>query len=109
MVQKLRIQDAIEEIDGRPYHPVELARVNAQLVRLAFFKGDYHWHKHQNEEELFLVHTGEIVLQVEGQEDLVLGEGELAVVPTGVSHRPRSDEGAYVLMFEPARLVSTGD
>ena len=88
---------------------MELARVNDQVLRLALFKGDYHWHKHEAADELFFVFKGRMTLQLEGHPDQPLDEGEMAVVPMGVSQRPVSSEGAYVLMFEPAGLKSRGD
>ena len=109
MIPRTSIEDGIKEIDGRPYHPVDVARVNDQVVRLALFKGDYHWHSHQEEDELFFVLRGKMTLQLEDHPDLTLNEGEMAVVPKGIKHRPVSDEGAYVLMFEPAGLKSKGD
>lgn len=91
-----------------PWSPVELARVNDQIVRIALFQGEYHWHVHENEEELFLVHEGEIIIQMKGQPDLVLKSGDIGVVPKGVEHCPKSAGKSYVLMFEPLELKSSG-
>ncbi len=96
------------EIDG-PWSPVEVARVNDQVLRMALFLGEYHWHKHTSEDELFYVYRGTIVIQVKGHEDVTLSAGELAVVPRGVEHRPVSQGPSYVIMFEPYVLRSVGD
>jgi mannose-6-phosphate isomerase-like protein (cupin superfamily) len=77
---------------------------------MALFKGEFHWHNHENEDELFYVIRGRITIHMERPfPDIVLGEGEMAVVPKGVEHCPVSDEDSYVLMFEPASLQSAGD
>ena len=103
------LDDKIKEIAGRPWHPVEVARTNDQAVRLALFKGEYNWHKHDNEDELFYVVKGEITIQMKPtRKNIILKKGQIAVVPKGTEHRPKSD-GAYVLMFESASLRSKGD
>ena len=107
-VVKLSLANKIEEID-KPWSPMEVAQVNDQVVRLAKIQGEYHWHKHTNEDELFYVLRGEIILQLQDQPDISLREGEMAVVAKGVEHCPRSEGVSYVLMFEPQALVSPGD
>ena len=107
-VVKLSLAGKIEEID-KPWSTVEVALVNDQAVRLAMFQGEYHWHKHTNEDELFYVLKGEMILQLEDQPDISLTEGEMAVVPKGLEHCPRSEGVSYILMFEPQALVSPGD
>lgn len=102
------MQEKIEKIGNRAWHPVEVARVNDQVVRLALFKGEYHWHKHEKEDELFYVLEGEVTIQMRSRPDLVLKKGEMAVVPKGVEHCPKSS-GAYILMFEPFVLESQGE
>ena len=110
MIPVTAIADGIDRIAGRPYHPIDLARVNDQVVRMALLKGEYHWHNHENEDELFYVIRGRITIQMgPPYSDIALSEGEMAVVPRGVEHCPVSDEDSYVLMFEPASLQSAGD
>jgi len=107
-VVKLSLAEKIEEID-KPWSTVEVALVNDQAVRLAKIQGEYHWHKHTNEDELFYVLKGEMILQLEDQPDISLTEGEMAVVPKGLEHCPRSEGVSYILMVEPQALVSRGD
>jgi len=107
-VVKLSLAEKIEEIDN-PWSTVEVALVNDQAVRLAKIQGEYHWHKHTNEDELFYVLKGEMILQLEDQPDISLTEGEMAVVPKGLEHCPRSEGVSYILMVEPQALVSRGD
>jgi quercetin dioxygenase-like cupin family protein len=108
MISAISLRDKIEEID-QPWSPIEVARVNDQVVRMSLVKGEYHWHKHTNEDELFYVYKGKIVIQLKGQEDIPLQEGEIAVIPRGMEHRPKSVEPSYVLVFEPYVLKSRGD
>ena len=72
MVPKINLKDKIKEINGRPWFPVEIARVNDQVVRMALVKGEYHWHRHANEDELFYVLQGKIIIQMKDYPDLIL-------------------------------------
>ena len=92
-----------------PWSPVDVAYINDQVIRLALFHGEYHWHRHGEEDELFYVVKGGITIRLRSQPDVVLGEGQLCVVPKGVEHRPESPEPSVVLLFEPRALKSRGD
>ena len=94
---------------SQPWSPVDVARVNDQVVRLALIKGKYHWHLHEGEDELFYVLDGEVTIEVEGQPDVQLRQGEMAVIPKRTLHRPTSQEPSHILMFEPLVLKSRGD
>jgi mannose-6-phosphate isomerase-like protein (cupin superfamily) len=104
----IRLDEKLGEVE-KPWCPIELARCNGQIVRLAKFNGTYHWHSHAEEDELFFVYRGAITIQVRGKPDLVLREGEWGMVPKGTEHCPKSDGDSYVLMIEPATLQSSGD
>ena len=108
MIAKINLEEKAAEID-KPWSPVDIARVNDQVVRMAMIEGEYHWHKHTNEDELFFVYDGEIIIQLRGQPDVTLHEGEMAVVPKGVEHCPKSAGPSYILVFERHALVSSGD
>ncbi|OVE79368.1 mannose-6-phosphate isomerase [bacterium G20] len=107
MPPKINLEEKIKEIDGRPWYPLEITRANNQVVRIALMKGEYHWHKHE-EDEIFYVVRGNLTIQIEDQLDIILDEGEVAVVPKGLKHCPKSREDTYVLMFEPLTLQSGG-
>ncbi len=110
VIPVVALGDGVSRIAGRPYTPIDLSRVNDQVVRLALIKGEYHWHHHEKEDELFYVITGRITIQMNSPyADITLTEGEMAVIPQGVEHCPLSDEESYVLMFEPASLQSAGE
>ncbi len=86
-----------------------LCKVNDSLVRLGIFLGEYHWHKHDREDEFFLTLEGTLLLDVEGRETLELGAQQGCVVPAGVMHRTRAPQKAVVLMIETVGVVPTGD
>ncbi len=92
-----------------PWSPVDVAYINDQVIRLALFHGEYHWHRHAEEDELFYVVKGGITIRLRAQPDVVLGEGQLCVVPKGVEHRPESPGPSVVLLFEPRALKSMGN
>ena len=109
MIPVIKIEDVIKKIDGRQWYPMDVAQVNDQVVRLALVKGEYHWHKHIAEDELFYVLKGHLVIQLRDEPDLSLYEGQMTVIPKGVEHCPKSEEETYILMFEPFKLESKGD
>ena len=90
------------------WSPVDVAYVNDQVLRAALFHGEYHWHKHDDEDELFFVYRGSIRIMLEN-ETVQLDTGQLCVIPKGVMHKPESDEPSVVILFEPRRLKSRGD
>jgi mannose-6-phosphate isomerase-like protein (cupin superfamily) len=92
----------------RAWSPVEVLAVGDYVARLAMFEGAYHWHSHQDQDELFLVVEGEITIDTEDG-PVRLKAGQAAVVPRGVEHRPRAEIRSTVLMFEPKALRSEGD
>ena len=92
-----------------PWSPLDVAYINDQVIRMALFQGEYHWHRHAEEDELFYVVKGCITIRLRDQSDVVLGEGQLCVVPKGVEHRPESPRPSVVLLFEPRALKSRGD
>ena len=92
----------------RPWDPKIIGELNGQHVKLARLDGEFIWHSHQNEDELFLVLEGSLRLEFRDGE-VTLGPGEIYIVPRGVEHRPVARDSAHVLMFEPASTVNTGD
>lgn len=98
----------IQQLD-KPWAPIEIAKVNDQVIRLALYDGEFPMHKHSNADELFFVFKGQIRIRVKGQPAITLGEGQMTVIPRNVEHSPQSIEPSYVLMFEPKILNTTGD
>ena len=85
-----------------------LCKVNESVVRLGVMQGEYHWHKHENDDEFFFVLDGHFIIDLQGRSvDLQAREG--FVVPKGVVHRTRAPDRAVILMVETAAIVPTGD
>lgn len=90
------------------WSPRIVAELNGQHVKLVKFRGEFVWHHHEHEDELFLVHRGRF--RMEFRDRVVeLGPGEMIVVPRGVEHRPVADDEVEVLLFEPAGTLNTGN
>ena len=85
-----------------------LCKVNDSVVRLGVMQGEYHWHKHDNDDEFFFVLEGHFIIDLEGR-SVDLRQQQGFVVPKGVLHRTRAPERAIILMVETAAIVPTGD
>jgi mannose-6-phosphate isomerase-like protein (cupin superfamily) len=107
MLDKINLAEKFSRITEywKPYIAGEL---NGQLVKLDKLKGEFVWHHHENEDEMFLVVKGRF--RIEFREKTVwLDEGEFIVVPRGVEHKPVADEEAWIVLFEPASTLNTGN
>ena len=90
------------------WHPRIVGELNDSYVKLAKLKGEFVWHKHDQEDELFLVVKGSLVIRLRDR-DLHIGEGEFAIIPRGVEHLPVAAEEVWVVLLEPKTTVNTGD
>jgi mannose-6-phosphate isomerase-like protein (cupin superfamily) len=90
------------------WRPRVVGELNGQQVKLAKLKGKFVWHHHQDEDELFLVLKGRLVLRLP-EAEVVLDEGEFFIVPRGVEHQPVAEDEVHVLFFEPATTLNTGN
>ena len=91
------------------WSPKIVGELNDQLVKLVKFKGDFLWHRHENEDELFLVLHGKMIMHLRDQEDIVLNEGEFFIVPRKTEHKPFAEQECQVMLFEPKTTLNTGD
>ncbi len=90
------------------WRPKVIARLNGQEVKIVKVEGEFPWHRHEREDEFFLVWKGRF--RVEFRDRIVeMGPGECVLVPRGVEHRTCADREAQVLCFEPAGVLNTGD
>ena len=90
------------------WDPKIVAELNGQHVKLVKLLGEFVWHSHENEDELFLVLAGELRIELRDRE-VRLCEGECVVIPRGVEHKPIAEEEVHVLLLEPATTVNTGN
>ncbi len=91
-----------------PWYNQTLCQVNDSVVRVGVVKGEYHWHKHDNDDEFFYVVDGKLLIDLEG-ETVELTPGKGYVVSKGVMHRTRAPEKTVMLMVENAGIIPTGD
>ncbi len=90
------------------FNPRIVGELNGQHVKLVKFKGEFVWHHHELEDELFLVVRGRFRMDFRDRQEWV-GEGEFLIVPRGVEHRPVAEEEVAILLFEPASTLNTGN
>ena len=90
------------------WHPRIVGELNGQQVKLVKLKGEFVWHHHDTEDELFLVIKGRLLIRLPDRE-LWIGEGEFAIIPRGVLHCPVAQEEVHVLLLEPASTLNTGN
>ena len=93
---------------NHPWYNQTLCKVNDSVVRLGVMQGEYHWHKHDDDDEFFFVLEGRFIIDLEGR-SIELQPRQGYVVPKGVVHRTRAPERAVILMVENATVVPTGD
>jgi mannose-6-phosphate isomerase-like protein (cupin superfamily) len=91
-----------------PWYNQTLCKVNDSVIRLGMMQGEYHWHKHDADDEFFFVLEGQFIIDLEDA-IVTLGPQQGYVVPKGVVHRTRAPERAVILMVETAAIVPTGD
>jgi mannose-6-phosphate isomerase-like protein (cupin superfamily) len=96
------------DLFGDQWSPKIVAEVGDQYLKLVKVQGEFVWHQHETEDELFYVVRGRLVIRLRDG-DVELSPGELAVIPRGVEHLPMSDEETHVLLIEPKTTRNTGD
>lgn len=106
-MDKINVLEKFNKVTGY-WNPGIAASLNGQEVKLARFLGSFPWHHHENEDELFYVVKGSFTMEFRDRKVALL-EGEILVVPRGVEHRPVADKEAWVMLFEPASTINTGE
>jgi mannose-6-phosphate isomerase-like protein (cupin superfamily) len=90
------------------WNPRVAGELNGQQVKLVKFNGDFIWHKHDLEDEMFLVVKGSFTMELRDR-SLKINEGEFIIIPKGTEHRPRATEEVHIMLFEPASTLNTGN
>ncbi|HEX5914022.1 MAG TPA: cupin domain-containing protein [Rubrobacter sp.] len=106
-VEKVKIAEKLSLFDER-WSPKVVGELNGQHIKLVKLLGEFVWHHHDEEDEMFLVIDGRIRMEFRDRE-VWIEEGEFIVVPCGVEHRPVAEEEASVMLFEPASTLNTGN
>ena len=108
MDDKVNLAEKLARLDA-PFQPGIVGHLNDYKLALVKVQGEFVWHKHDDTDDFFLVLAGQLTIQLRDRDDVVLGPGELFVVPRGVEHCPKADVETHVLLIEPAGTANTGD
>lgn len=107
MIQKINLKEKFSLFSDH-WHPRIVGQVNDTHVKIAKLKGEFEWHCHDKEDEMFLVIEGRLSIELEDGA-VSLMEGEMLVIPRGVEHRPVAEEEALVMLVEPVGTINTGN
>lgn len=105
-MQKVDLAESLARFNDH-WNPRVVGELNGQQVRLVKFQGEFVWHAHEHEDELFLVIAGEFRMEFRDR-SVDLSAGQFLIVPRGVEHRPVAEREVHILLFEPATTVNTG-
>jgi quercetin dioxygenase-like cupin family protein len=107
-MQSVNLVNAFEAVTDY-WSPKIIGKVNDQYVKIAKVKGELAWHKHDNEDELFQVVKGQLVIQLEGRDAVTLQSGEFFIVPKGIMHNPVANDECWIVLIETVTTEHTGD
>ena len=108
MADKVNLQEQFARFDDY-WSPKIVASTNDYDIKLVKVQGEFVWHQHDETDEVFLVTAGQLRIQLQNRDDVLLGPGELFVVPRGLRHRPLAGAETHLVLLEPHATVNTGD
>lgn len=108
MIEKVNIAQKLT-LFNEHWSPKRVGQVDNFEVKLVKVQGEFVWHKHDDEDELFLIIEGQLTIELHDQDDIMLNAGEFVVIPRGVEHRPVAENECHIMLFERAGLVNTGN
>ena len=106
-LKKVNLTEKFSLFDNH-WEPKIVGELNEQYVKIAKLKGEFVWHHHENEDELFMVVKGSLIIKLRDT-DIKLNEGEFFIIPRGIEHMPVAEKEVHVMMFEPKGTVNTGN
>jgi mannose-6-phosphate isomerase-like protein (cupin superfamily) len=106
-IQKVSLSEKFDQFQDY-WNPRVAGELNGQMVKLAKLMGDFVWHKHDAEDEMFLVIEGELEIQLRDK-NIYLKTGEFVIIPRGVEHRPVAEAEVKIMLFEPGTTINTGN
>ncbi len=106
-IEKINLQQRFDSFTDY-WNPRVAGKLNGQLVKLVKFKGEFVWHKHDNEDEMFTVINGSFNMELRDK-IITLGKGDFIIIPKGTEHRPVAEQEVEVMLFEPDSTLNTGD
>jgi mannose-6-phosphate isomerase-like protein (cupin superfamily) len=106
-IEKINIEEKLNLFNDY-WNPRIAGNLNGQLIKLVKFKGEFIWHKHDNEDEMFLVINGEFNMELRDK-TIPISKGDFIIIPRGTEHRPVAVNEVHVMLFEPATTLNTGN
>lgn len=106
-MEKVNLAEKLSQISEH-WRPKVVGELNGQEVKLVKFQGEFPWHTHENEDEMFMALRGSFELEFRDR-SVAVNQGEFVIVPRGVEHRPVASEEVEVMLFEPANVLNTGN
>lgn len=106
-IKKINITEKLSLFSDH-WNPRIVGELNGQYVKLAKFAGEFIWHKHDHEDEMFLVLEGSFKMELRDK-TIPLNKGDFIIIPKGVEHKPSAEKEVQVMLFEPASTLNTGD
>ena len=106
-MDKINLSEKFSQF-GDHFNPRVAGALNGQLVKLVKFQGEFVWHFHENEDEMFYVYKGSFDMHLEDK-IITLKEGEFLIIPRGLRHKPVATEEVEIMLFEPAATLNTGN
>jgi len=106
-IEKINLSEKFSKFTDL-WSPKIIGRLNGQLVKIVKFKGEFVWHKHDNEDELFYVIEGEFTMELRDK-SIEMYPGDMIIIPGGVEHKPVAEKEVKVMVFEPETTLNTGD
>ena len=106
-MKSINIKNKLELINDL-WKPRVVTELNGQQVKIAKVKGEFVWHDHKNEDELFIILKGSLKMMFRDRIEIV-NEGEIIMVPRGIEHKPVADEEVWMMLFEPKNIKHTGE
>jgi mannose-6-phosphate isomerase-like protein (cupin superfamily) len=106
-IEKVNIREKLDHINDY-WNPRIAGELNGQHVKLVKLKGEFVWHKHDDEDEMFLIISGDFVMELR-EETIHAEPGEFIIIPKGVEHRPVANGEVHLMLFEPASTLNTGN
>ena len=106
-MEKINLEQKLSLIEEH-WSPKIIGEVNDVYIKLVKFQGDFIWHHHETEDELFFVVKGTMVMKLRSG-DVAVGEGEFIIIPRGVEHMPVADEEVFLMLIEPKSTLNTGN
>jgi mannose-6-phosphate isomerase-like protein (cupin superfamily) len=106
-MEKININEKLSTF-SEYWSPKIVGDINESYVKLAKLKGEFVWHMHENEDEMFMVIKGRLLIKLRS-EDIILNEGEFFIIPKGIEHMPIAENEVHVMLLEPKTTLNTGN